>query len=189
MAWKQTKKFVQSRGGTKPYWCLANVRAGYGVKNLLPDAWTAWQHTEQHKNRSIPKGVDVPLFYSFSATIDGIYKNYGHINVRLANGKVWNDGNIFPSLKAFEQAWGNVHYVGWGESVNNERVIKKENDMYKGKSAKHWYTKLQYRKKERDEARKEKAKYRNAWLVERAKKASQSVSQLKEKIIDFVKGA
>lgn len=124
MAWTQTKKFVQSRAGTTPYMCLANVRSGYGITNLLPDAWTAWQNTEQHKNRSIPGGVDVPLFYSFTATIDGVRKNYGHINVRLANGSIWNDGKIFANLATFEQAWGNVYYVGWGESVNNERVIK-----------------------------------------------------------------
>jgi hypothetical protein len=137
--WKQVKDFVPSRGGTKPYWCLANVRAGYAIQNLLPDAWTAWQQTEQHKNRTIPAGVDVPLFYSYTATLDGVNKNWGHINVRLSNGTIWNDGIIYPNLKSFEIAYSNVSYVGWGESVNNERVIKKEDDLYKGKSAKYWY--------------------------------------------------
>lgn len=120
----QTKPFIPSNGGTTPYMCLANVRAGYSITKLLPDAWTAWQNTEQHKNRTIPVGVDVPLFYSFIATIGGVRKNWGHINVRYRDGRVWNDGKFYASLAAFEQAYGNVSYVGWGESVNNERVIK-----------------------------------------------------------------
>jgi len=100
---------------------------GYEIAPLYDDAWTAWLNTEQHKNRSIPLGVDVPLFYSFTATIGGVRKNYGHINVRLKDGRVWNDGNIFSNLSSFEQSHSNVSYVGWGESVNKVRVIKENN--------------------------------------------------------------
>jgi hypothetical protein len=107
--------------------CLRNVRMGYEIAPLYDDAWTAWLNTEQHKNRSIPLGVDVPLFYSFTATIGGVRKNYGHINVRLKDGRIWNDGNIFSNLSSFEQSHSNVSYVGWGESVNKVRVIKENN--------------------------------------------------------------
>lgn len=125
MAWRQTKGFNQSAGGTRAGWCLANVRSGYGVSAILPHAWAAWGATQQHPDRNIPGGVDVPLFYDYT---DGAGNRYGHINVRLANGQIWNDGRIFANLGTFEGSWRNVRYVGWGESVNRERVIEFQAD-------------------------------------------------------------
>lgn len=133
---KQVKSFNQSKGGKVPNFCLRNVRLGFAIPALYDDAWTAWKNTEQHKNRTIPK-LDVPLYYSYTATIGGVRKNYGHINVRLKDGRIWNDGKIFASLSAFEKAWSNVKYVGWGESINKVKVI--EDDMYKDQTAKYWH--------------------------------------------------
>lgn len=144
MPYTQVKAFNQSKATKEKNMCLQNVRTGYGIAPRYATAWAAWGGTEQHKNRSVPTGVDVPLFYDY--TTGG--KRYGHINVRLANGKVWNDGKLFSSLSAFEKAWGNVKYVGWGESVNEVRVIKEGDDMYKGKSAKeHYKEKLEWKKR------------------------------------------
>lgn len=198
MAYKQTKAFNQAKGGTKPYYCLQNVRLGYETAPLYDDAWTAWKNTQQHKNRTIPKGVDVPLYYSYTATIGGVRKNYGHINVRLANGTIWNDGKIFPNLKSFEQAWSNVHYVGWGESVNKMRVIKKEDDMFQGKTAKQWFSvALRYDKRikaltaENKKLKKDLAtqtSYKLTWR-KRYENATTSVKALKDKIINLVRKA
>jgi hypothetical protein len=127
---KQVRAFNASKGGNRPYYCLQNVRLGYSIPPLYDDAWTAWQNTQQHRNRSIPAGVDVPLFYSFTATIGGVRKNYGHINVRYRDGRVWNDGKWFANLSAFERAYSNVHYVGWGESINKVRVIEGTNIVF-----------------------------------------------------------
>lgn len=124
--WQQVKPFNQSTAGKTKNMCLANVRSGYGIKNILPDAWTAWQNTEQHKGTP-PAGVDVPIFFSYTATIDGQRKNWGHIGVQLKNGKFWSDGVTYANIAAYTANHSPV-YVGWGESVNNERVIK-ENDM------------------------------------------------------------
>lgn len=135
MAWKQKVKFNQSKGGSKHLYCLQNVRLGFGIPAKYPNAITAWENTEQHKNKSIPKGVDVPLYYGYGVE--------GHINVRLANGKIWNDGKIFSSLSAFEKAWSNVDYKGWGESINDVKVIGETMEKYKGHSIKHWYTEYQ----------------------------------------------
>lgn len=124
MAYTQVKPFNTSLGGTVPNMCLANVTKGYGIPNRYASAWEAWVHTRQHTD-PIPTGVDVPLYYSYTATIDGVTQNYGHINVRLANGTVWSDGNIYPSIEAYT----NTHwpkFVGWGESVNDVIVIKGE---------------------------------------------------------------
>ena len=154
MTWEQVKPFSQAKAGKTKNMCLANVRAGYQIKNILPTAWTAWQQTEQHKGTP-PAGVDVPVFFSYTATIDGVLKNWGHIGVRLKNGKFWSDGVIYTNIAAYT-ANHSPRYVGWGESVNNERVIKGD-DMYKNKSAKYWYD--------------QSVKYRNAWKKETTRRA------------------
>jgi len=97
---------------------------GFGISALYPDAWTAWENTEQHTG-SIPIGLDVPLYFSYTATIGGIKKNYGHIGVQLVNGKFWSDGTIYPDYKAYT-ASHSPKYVGWGESVNSVKVIEGE---------------------------------------------------------------
>lgn len=123
MAYKQLKDFNPSKAGSQKGMCLKNTRLGYGIAPKYADAWAAWLNTQQHKNRNIPAGVEVPLYYSYTTTIGGVRKNYGHINVRLADGRVWSDGDIFASLEAYERAKLPV-FVGWGESINNVRVIE-----------------------------------------------------------------
>lgn len=117
--------FDQSKAGTIPNFCLDNVRRGYGISNKYPSAWEAWLHTQQHTD-PIPTGVDVPLFYSYTATLDNVTANYGHINVRLANGTVWSDGHIYTNLQAY-LANHSPKYVGWGESINDYKIIEEKN--------------------------------------------------------------
>lgn len=142
MTWKQVKPFNPSKGGTKSGYCLQNVRLGFGVAPLYDDAWTAWNNTEQHPNRITPENVDVPLYYDYTDS-DG--NRYGHINVRLADGRVWNDGRLHPSLPAFEKTWANVKYVGWGESVNGVRVIEKGAVMPSAQDVKDYFKKWEKR--------------------------------------------
>jgi hypothetical protein len=114
MPYKQVKAFDQNKAGKRAGYCLANVRSGYGITAILPTARAAWEATQQHRDRAIPGG-DVPLFYT--------YKADGHVNVRLADGRVWSDGNIYASLTDYEGKHPAVHYLGWGESLNGVRVI------------------------------------------------------------------
>lgn len=113
--YKQVIAFNQSLAGKVYGYCLQNVRKGFGISSKYPTAIEAWQHTQQHKNRNVPVGIDVPLFYTF--------RTYGHINVRLANGKVWSDGVIYGSIADYENKKEPV-FIGWGESVNGVSVIK-----------------------------------------------------------------
>lgn len=124
---QQLIPFNQQNAGKVPNLCLDNVRRGYGISNKYASAWEAWEHTEQHTDRDIPNGLDVPLYYSYTTTIDGVTENYGHINVRLANGTVWSDGNIYASIDAYT-ANHYPKFVGWGESVNDFKVIEVEED-------------------------------------------------------------
>lgn len=121
----QLVPFNKAQAGTVPNLCLDNVRKGYGIPNKYASAWEAWEHTQQHPDRNIPDGLDVPLYYSYTATLDGVTQNYGHINVRLANGMVWSDGNIYTSIDSY-LAFHSPKFVGWGESVNDVMIIEGE---------------------------------------------------------------
>lgn len=113
--WKRVIGFNQSTAGKTPGYCLMNVRRGFGIGSKYPSAIEAWYHTQQHRDRNVPTGIDVPLYYT--------YGRYGHINVRLANGKVWSDGEIFSSIADYENRRA-PNFIGWGESVNDIRVIQ-----------------------------------------------------------------
>jgi len=127
MAWTQVKPFDQSKATAIKNLCLGNVQRGYSIPGKYNSAWEAWQNTEQHTD-PIPSGVDVPVYFSYSATIDNEYKNWGHIGVRLANGKFWSDGVTYNSIADYTKNHS-PKYVGWGESVNNVRVIKQGVNM------------------------------------------------------------
>lgn len=113
--YKQIKSFNQTKAGKKAGYCLQNVRLGFGITSKYANAISAWKGTQQHKDRSFPAG-DVPLFYT--------YKTDGHINVRLANGKIWSDGDIYANLDAYLNGHPAVKYLGWGESINGVKVFE-----------------------------------------------------------------
>jgi hypothetical protein len=127
MAFIQVKPFNQSQGGTTKNFCLANVTKGFGIPNKYASAWQAWENTEQHGGDA-PTGLDVPVYFSYIALIDGITKNWGHIGVRLASGQFWSDGKVYKNIADYT-ASHLPKYVGWGESVNEGTVIKEGGNM------------------------------------------------------------
>lgn len=122
MNFEQVIPFDTTKGGTTPNLCLDNVCKGYGIPDKYGSAWEAWEHTQQHADRNVPLGLAVPIYYSYTATIDGETKNYGHINVQLPNGTVWSDGNVYVSIDDYT-AKKAPRFVGWGESVNDFKII------------------------------------------------------------------
>lgn len=116
MAYKQIKSFNSSKAGRVNGYCLQNVRLGFSIGVKHPSAIKAWQNTQQHRDKNIPSGVDTPLFYT--------YKSDGHVNVRLADGRIWNDGTIFANLTDYLSKRPQVSYLGWGESLNGVKVIE-----------------------------------------------------------------
>ena len=123
----QVIPFNPAKGGNTPNLCLANVCAGYSIPNKYGSAWEAWQHTQQHTD-PVPAGLDVPLYYSYTVDLGQGAQNYGHINVRLANGTVWSDGNIYPSIDAY-LANHYPKYVGWGTSINDVTILQGDINM------------------------------------------------------------
>ncbi len=103
----QVKPFVVANAGTTKYMCLQNVRLGYGIPAYYSTATKAWNGTVQHRDRNFPAGCDVPVFYSWSGTVDGVYADYGHVAVRLADGRVWTDGRYYANVDTL-----NTSYLG-----------------------------------------------------------------------------
>lgn len=121
------RKFNLTLAGTKPYWCLQNTRLGYAIGTKYPSAISAWEHTEQHKDQNFPAGCDVPIFFNWTGKVEGVTKNWGHVGVRLADGRFWTDGKFYQSigtLMAFYLKNGNPSYLGWGESLNGVPIVK-----------------------------------------------------------------
>lgn len=144
MAWKQTRDFNENNAGKVKGYCLQNVRKGYGIGAKYSTARKAADHAQLHQDRNIPQGVEVPLYYDFW-TKSG---NEGHINVRMADGRVWSDGNWFSSLEDYERRQS-PDFIGWGENVNGTRVIQWEADApqgvtirLNGDSNQHWNVRL-----------------------------------------------
>ena len=131
MSWKQVQPFIVTRAGTKPYWCLQNVRLGYGLAAHYEYALLDWQNNiAKHADQNFPAGVDVPVYFNWTGTVGGVNKNWGHIAVRLSDGRVWTDGKYFANVNELSRNYlGGQSYLGWGESVENIRVVQEVQDM------------------------------------------------------------
>lgn len=121
----QVKPFNPAIAGTTKYMCLQNVRLGYSIPAYYQTAKKAWNGTQQHPDRNFPQGCAVPVFWSLFLTLDGKYEDYGHIGVRLADGRIWTDGRYYANVDTLNSSYlgGKGTYLGWGESVNNVKVV------------------------------------------------------------------
>lgn len=128
--WKQVREFDVSKSGTVATQCLANTRKGFSIPAKYDDAWSAWLSTEQHEDRNFP-ALYVPVYFSYTTTLlvggKRVTRNFGHIGVRFPDGRFWTDGRMFASVEAYDE-WGKPVFVGWGESINDVRVIIEEGE-------------------------------------------------------------
>lgn len=126
----QVKPFIIANAGTKPYWCLQNVRQGYGIPAKWDYALLDWQNNVQHKDQNFPSGCSVPVYFNWTGNVGGVTKNWGHIAVRLADGRIWTDGKYYANVSALSTNYlRGGSYLGWGELVNNVRVVTQEVSM------------------------------------------------------------
>lgn len=125
MPWKQTRHFDTSKGGTVKYMCLSNSRKGYEIAARYETASIAWRNTVQHTG-AIPAGLAVPVFWDWYGTLEGKYDNYGHVAVRLPDGRIWTDGRYYSSVDELNRLYlsGKGKYLGWGETLNGVRVVE-----------------------------------------------------------------
>jgi len=116
-SWTQSKSFSLSKMGKTTGYCLQNVRLGYGIGSKHASAkvdrqWNSkkgYLHTDK---TTIPKGVQAPLYWDTGSI-------YEHITVSAGDGKhMYDDGK---KVKIYKY----IPFLGWGETVNEVRVIKK----------------------------------------------------------------
>lgn len=122
----QVKPFIIANAGTTKYLCLSNVRKGYGIPAHYSTAKKAWDGAKKQQNRNFPQGCSVPVFWSWHGTVDGVYADYGHVGVRLADGRIWTDGRYYASVDTLNNSYlsGKGSYLGWTEDLNNVTVVK-----------------------------------------------------------------
>lgn len=153
MAWKQILTpnldndpkhplYIYQGGGilTDWYgWCLAVVAGSYGAKGSSYSAKTAWQsNNTKHKDRNIPEGIYVPLWYEGG--------QYGHVVIGLRKGNnltIWSSpythiatfqkfsGELNWCLNYVGQVYGVGGFSGWTETVLNSRVIENKTEEVK----------------------------------------------------------
>lgn len=121
---KNTVTIIISQMGTTKGNCLGNSRiaASPDIPAKYKTAWEAEQHCILHAGAP-PLGVWTPAFFSYYATINGVYKNWGHVGWHSPDGKFYSDGVVYASISAYE-AHHAPHYVGWGELLNDVRVVQ-----------------------------------------------------------------
>lgn len=118
-------------------WCLRYVRRFLGVKAKYDYSTKAWDNARmRHENIEFPKNVAVPVFFSLYMTIDGIYRDWGHVVIhyegifysspRIA-GKL--DKELFKSFGDLMAAYPNCIYLGWTEDINDVVVVELEKNV------------------------------------------------------------
>ena len=124
MSWKQDRAVIISQMGTTKGGCLRNTRiaASPDIPAKYQTAWEAEQHCILHPGTP-PGGVWTPAFFSYYASIGGVYKNWGHVGWHAPDGSFYSDGVRYASIDAYMASHA-PKYVGWGESLNDVRVVE-----------------------------------------------------------------
>ena len=113
MSWKQVIPFDLSKMGTTPNMCLRNVRLAFGIPPKYIDAKAAMIANRDagtlHDISTLPKDVAVPVF------IDSPSVNE-HVEVS-DKGTFYSDGKKLQNPM-------NQKFFGWGETLNDERIVE-----------------------------------------------------------------
>lgn len=119
MAWIQKvapKLDTQGRAG----YCLGFVTDAYFTPGIggFPTARSAWDASSaKHPDWNFPE-VAVPVWFSWVGTIDGIYRDWGHVAIRTPDGRVLSSPGSgygqqwFDSVEHQARAY-NCTYLGW----------------------------------------------------------------------------
>lgn len=134
-----------------------DIASGFGAPVVAPEAGTV----------SIASDLGM---CGLAVEIKGTYRHRMCHNQKILVkvGQKVKEGQKVAEMGASGLATGpHVHWVVWAGSrrIDPEKLKVEETDMYKGKSAKYWYDKLQAMTKEKD-------KWRKLWSSRRAEALS-----------------
>jgi len=112
--------------------CLRFTFLAFGGQNGrgFDESREAWDgQSRRHLGTYPPKGIEVPVWFDWTGTVNGVRKNWGHTAIRLADGRVLSSPYagfgqmIFPSIKALEKGFG-ARYLGWSEWMDGTQVVE-----------------------------------------------------------------
>ena len=113
MAWKQVTAFDLSKMGTTPGMCLRNTRLAFNIPPLYYDAKAAMIANKNagtlHPISELPANVAVPVFVD-TASINE------HVEVS-DKGTFYSDGKFVADPL-------NQKFFGWGETLNDVRIVE-----------------------------------------------------------------
>lgn len=113
MSWKQIVPFDLSKMGKTPNMCLKNVREAFSIPPKYIDAKAAMLANKNartlHDISSLPLNVAVPVFVDTPSINE-------HVEVS-DKGIFYSDGKEIKSPV-------NQKFFGWGESLNDVRIVK-----------------------------------------------------------------
>ena len=117
MGWKQVVNCDINKMGTRPNYCLQNVRIAYDIPPKYADAKSAMIASKQqgtfHEGLDIPTDVAIPIFAETGSP-------YGHVMIDYY-GDVYSDGKHLTSLAG-------MTILGWSETLNDVRIVEWVNE-------------------------------------------------------------
>lgn len=110
-------------------WCLRHVRNVYGIASGASTAWEGWLATKHKKTSRTMPNVSVPVWFSWTGTVSGVRKNWGHVVAWVPGrgylstplsgwGQKW-----YPNIESVETALG-ASFVGWSLDLNGVSVAE-----------------------------------------------------------------
>lgn len=113
--------------------CLVYVHTGFGIGDKYDDATDAWNNAQFKQTGTPPTNISVPIWFSWTGTIDGVTKNWGHVGAWV-NGKIYSTTaqgvKVFDSIQDLMNfIQEGIQYLGWSEDINGTQVVTEGESM------------------------------------------------------------
>ncbi len=113
-------------------WCLRLVLHAYGFNTGADFARQEWDRNTTKHTDALPD-VMVPVFYSWTGTIDGITRDWGDVAIWVPGRGVFGtpqrgagNSNRWDASVEARRAWlgGGAQYLGWTEQLNGTQLVQ-----------------------------------------------------------------
>lgn len=114
-------------------WCLRHAGNSFNTQpRPFAYATLAWEGAK-HKHTDALPDVAVPVWFTWTGTIDGVHRNWGDVAIWVPGEGVFgtplkgagssNRWDATPEARA-KAIGGNARYLGWSEDLNGVRLVE-----------------------------------------------------------------